>query len=123
MTTHSYKDLQVWQKAMQLTELTYELVQQLPKFEQFSLADQMRRAAVSIPSNIAEGQKRLGKVELAHFCSIALGSAAELETQTLLCQRIYGLEIDGLLSSIEEISKMLTALIKVLRTSNYPTKN
>lgn len=103
---------------MEAVKLAYVLVNQLPKNEQFALADQMRRSAVSIPSNIAEGQKRFGKAEMAHFCSIALGSTAELETQTLLCEQLYQLDGGELIVLLDEISKMLTVLISNLRTKN-----
>lgn len=118
MATHSYHDLIVWQQAMDLVELAYKICAQLPAEEKYVLCDQMKRSAVSIPSNIAEGQKRLGKAEMAHFCGIALGSTAELETQLLLASRLYGLSVEPELLLCEEISKMLTALIKALRTKN-----
>ena len=84
---HSYKDLMVWQKAMDLVVEVYRIVQLLPKEETYGLSDQMRRAAVSIPSNIAEGSGRSEK-DFAHFLSIALGSLFELNTQIMLSERI-----------------------------------
>ena len=83
----SYRDLEVWKAACDLAEKVYRLVETFPKFESYGLADQMRRAAVSIPSNIAEGAGRLGPVEYRHSLSIALGSLAELRTQVELSRR------------------------------------
>ncbi len=116
MATYNYQDLDVWKKAMLLVEQAYKVSAKLPKSEQFALADQIRRAAVSIPSNIAEGQKRLGRAETIHFAGIALGSTAELETQLILCQRLHGLEVSESLDLCVQVSKMLTALIRSLRS-------
>ena len=84
--TRSYMDLICWQKAMDLVTEIYRLTKQLPKEEVFGLASQLRRAAVSIPSNIAEGQGRLSKGEFRTFLGNARGSLSELETQILICQ-------------------------------------
>ena len=92
MSNYGFKDLIVWQKSMALTKEIYVLVKRLPKEELYALSDQMRRAAVSIPSNIAEGQGRTSPKEFAHFLSIANGSKAELETQLLLCVELGYLE-------------------------------
>ena len=86
MRTH--KELLVWQKSMLLVEEVYRLVKMLPKEETYALSDQMRRAAISIPSNIAEGNARNSPKEFQQFLYISLGSAAELETQLLICQRL-----------------------------------
>lgn len=103
---------------MALVELTYVICTQLPTSEKYGLRSQMARSAVSIPSNIAEGQKRIGKAEMANFCGIALGSLAELETQLILTNRLYKLQVEKELQLCEEVSKMLTGLIKALRTKN-----
>jgi four helix bundle protein len=84
----NFKDLLVWQKSMDLVEAVYLLSSKLPREETFGLTAQMRRAAVSIPSNIAEGQQRRGPREFLHFLSIAIGSLAEIETQLLLTVRL-----------------------------------
>lgn len=83
-----FRDLIVWQKAMELVAEVYRLVKRLPKEELFALSDQIRRAAISIPSNIAEGQGRNSLKEFIHFLAIAKGSKAELETQLLLCVKV-----------------------------------
>ncbi len=116
MATYNYKDLTVWQKSMDFVELVYKVCANLPKTEMYALCDQMKRAAVSIPSNIAEGQKRLNRQETIQFTGIALGSLAELETQLHLCSRIYKIDVSNELALSEEVGKMLTGLIKSLRS-------
>lgn len=115
MKAYNFQDLIVWQRSMQLVRETYQVLEKLPTSEKFALSDQMRRSAISIPSNIAEGQKRLGRKETIQFSGIALGSLAELQTQLLLCGQLYSLETHSLVGECDEISKMLTALIKSLR--------
>ena len=88
MAVKNYTELLVWRKAMELTAEVYRIVKMLPKEELFALSDQMRRAAVSIPSNIAEGQARTSTREFLKFLSIAKGSKAELETQLILCVKV-----------------------------------
>ena len=83
-----FKDLVVWQKAMELVAEVYLLAKKLPKEEIYALSNQLRRSAVSIPSNIAEGQGRNSTKEFIQFIAIAKGSKAELETQLLLCVKI-----------------------------------
>lgn len=110
----SYEDLIVWQKAMDLTEEIYKLMKHLPIEERFSLQDQMKRAAVSIPSNIAEGFGRKNKKEFHRFLLIARGSAMELETQLKICVRIKYLEQENIstaLNLLTEISKITTTLL------------
>ncbi len=116
-----FKDLIVWQKAMELVTEVYILVKKLPKEELFALSDQMRRAAISIPSNIAEGQGRNSTKEYIHFLAIAKGSKAELETQLLLCVKINYLEdseIETAINLIHEVGKMLNTLQKSLKPNN-----
>jgi len=84
----SYRELLVWQKAIELTVLVYRLTEVFPKREVYGLAAQLRRAAVSIPSNIAEGYGRGSRKEYLQFLSIAQGSLKELETQIILAQRL-----------------------------------
>lgn len=116
MATYNYQDLIVWQKAMLLVEGAYKVTAQLPKSEVYALADQIRRSSMSIPSNIAEGQKRLSKNETTHFIGIALGSVAELETQLILCQRLYSIDVSEELGLCAEVGKMATALVRKLRS-------
>ncbi len=110
MQSRSYEDLIVWQKSIQLVVLTYECTESFPKTEQFGLTSQMRRASVSIASNIAEGSKRGGEKE---FLRIAYGSASELETQLHISQRLVFCpesHYQGMRGLITEVSKMLHAL-------------
>ena len=113
----SYRDLLVWQKAIQLVKNVYRLTQSFPSEEKFGLVSQMRRAAVSVPSNIAEGQARHTRKEFVQFLSHAEGSVAELETQVILaielgfCTKADTLEITGLTT---ELSKMLDSLRRKL---------
>lgn len=120
MKGKNYRELLVWQKAMQAAEDTYNIVKTLPKEEMFALSDQMRRAAVSIPSNIAEGNARDTNKETVHFLYIAQGSRAELETQLELCRRIGYItekDLQYMLVQTQEIGSMFAGLIRPL-TSN-----
>lgn len=114
---NSYKDLIVWQKAVDLCVDIYELTKSFPKSEVYGLSSQIQRCAVSVPSNIAEGQKRGSKTEYIHFLRISYGSGAELETQLIIAQKIgYMSKImyDKLTQEIDEIMRMLNVLIKRL---------
>jgi four helix bundle protein len=116
----SYKELIVWQKSMELAEKVYLLVKALPKEETYALSDQIRRAAVSIPSNIAEGHARQSQKEFLQFLCIARGSRAELETQLLLARRLGYFETvsselyDATMILLDEISRMLFSLTSKL---------
>ena len=113
MKSSNYKELRVWQKSMDLTTKIYNLVKLLPKEETYALSDQMRRAAISIPSNIAEGQGRNSEKEYINFLSIARGSLWELETQLEICVRLGYVEqsiIADTLDLITEVSKMINGL-------------
>ena len=106
----NYKELIVWQKAMTLTEEIYRIVKFLPKEELFGLSDQMRRAAVSIPSNIAEGHGRNTNGDFHRFLLIARGSLMELETQLEICKRLHYIpekELKASGSLCREIEKIL----------------
>ena len=120
MPLRSFRDLIVWQKAMRLARETYCLVKLLPMEERYALSDQMRRAAVSIPSNIAEGQSRNTKKEFIQFLHIAKGSNSELMTQFLLCLDFEYLkkeEIQKVMNLCTEIDGLLGGLIKILKTN------
>ena len=112
-----FKDLIVWQKSMDLVEEIYKLTKKLPREELYSLSDQIRRASVSIPSNIAEGNNRSSTKDFIKFLYISKGSNAELETQLLIALRLkYFTETDAekALVLCGEIEKMLNALIRNL---------
>ena len=121
MGVKTYKELLVWQKSMELVKIIYELVRELPKEELFALSAQMRRSAISLPSNIAEGAERDSTKEFIHFINIAQGSRAELETQTLLCESIGYLkreETDKTIELLSEIGRMLSDLKRALNSSH-----
>ena len=113
----SYEDLIVWQKAMDLVVEVYKVIKLLPKEETYALSDQMKRAAISIPSNIAEGQQRNTTKDFIRFLYIAKGSKGELETQILLCLKLKYLthtQIETSRDLLSEVGKMLNSLIKKL---------
>ena len=114
MAIKSHKDLIVWQKSYDLVKLVYLFSDNLPKSEQFGLVSQMRRCAVSIPSNIAEGHQRHNQREYRQFLGIAQGSAAELETQLLLSAELFELDAQSSLDLLYEVQKMLKSLCKKL---------
>jgi four helix bundle protein len=114
----SYKELVVWQKAMLLAEGVYRLSVNMPKEERFGLISQIRRAAVSVPSNIAEGQGRLSRGEFKQFLGQARGSLYELETQVRLANSLTYLSNDSaneLLFSSAGVGRLLNGLITSLR--------
>lgn len=110
-----HKDLIVWQKSMELTRIIYTLTKRFPQGEIFGLTNQIRRAVVSIPSNIAEGFGRNSDKQFIHFLKIAKGSAAELETQLLISRDLSYLtakDAKSTLALYDEIARMLGALIR-----------
>jgi len=112
-----FKDLIVWQKAMDLVTSVYRITDAFPKREVYSLTDQIR-AAVSVPSNIAEGQAHFSKAEFLHFLRHSCGSLAELETQILIAERLQYTrhpEVEALLAPVVEVGKLLNGLINSLR--------
>ena len=115
-----YKELLIWQKGMSLAKDVYGLTARFPGDERFGLVSQMRRAAVSVPSNIAEGQARHGTREFLQFLSHASGSLAELETQLLLSVDMkYCSEndVESVTGLISELQKMIAALRRTLENS------
>lgn len=118
MKTESYKDLIVWQKAIEVSVLIYKLTDKFPKSEVFSLTNQLRRAVVSIPSNIAEGWARKGLGEYIQFLRIAYGSASEVETQLILSKKLkFGddNEYQNIENLLSEVQKMLYVLMRNLK--------
>jgi four helix bundle protein len=116
--SHSFRDLKVWQRAMDLVEDVYLLTKGFPTDERFGLTAQLRRAVVSIPSNIGEGARRKRRKAFLHHLDIALGSQAEVEVQIEIAKRLqFILEDDyaRLQRHIEEIGKMLNGLINSLQ--------
>ena len=116
----SYRDLKAWQKAMDLVVAIYEATENFPKQEMYGLTSQVRRAAVSVPSNIAEAQGRRLPGDFQHFLRNARGSLLELETQILLAQRLKyldGKEADGLLARTAEVGRILNGLLAAIRAN------
>lgn len=117
----SYKELIVWQKAMQLVEQVFILTDTFPKSEMYGIISQMRRAAIAIPSNIAEGYGRKSAKEYSQFYSIAYGSALELETQLIIAKRLKLADIkkfDKAEDLLEEVLKMLNVMTSKMRKLN-----
>lgn len=117
MKVKSYKDLEVWKKGIEIVDLVYEITSKFPKEEKYGLAGQMQKAAVSIPSNIAEGFSRQHTKEYQQFCYISLGSCAELNTQTIIAQRrryMSAEDFKRLEEYLDHESRMLMNLIKNL---------
>lgn len=116
----TFKDLIVWQHAIMFATNVYDITKLFPKEEIYGLSSQLRRASVSIPSNLAEGSKR-GSKEFAQFIRIAQGSGAEIETQLIISKNLGYLkeeELNKLLENLESIMKMLTGLLKTTTSSN-----
>jgi four helix bundle protein len=110
-----YKDLEVWKKAIDVVTAIYRLTSAFPDAEKFGITNQMRRAAVSVPSNIAEGSARHHPKDFTHFLRIADGSAAELETQLIISVKLgFVSDAEQLLNEIIVVRRMLAGLIKSL---------
>ncbi|MDE6632779.1 MAG: four helix bundle protein [Muribaculaceae bacterium] len=117
MLTSDFKDLRIWKQSMDIVSDIYMLLDNLPNFERYALADQIRRSSVSVPSNIAEGQRRNSNKDFIRFLSISRGSLAELETQLLLCIRLSYLEessVRDILIRMKAVDKMIVSLIMSL---------
>ena len=116
-TIHGYKDLIVWQRAIELVVAVYALTESFSKEEVYGLTSQMRRAAVSVASNIAEGRMRGTKKDFTNFLRIAFGSGAELETQVVVAKllpKTKGSQYASVDSLLEEVMKMLNVMLKKL---------
>ena len=114
---NKFKDLKVWQRAMGLSTEVYKCVALFPNTEKYGLVSQLTRCSVSIPSNISEGAGRNSEKEFAHFLSIALGSAFELETQLIIATRLSFLneeKSNTLLTELDQVQKMINGLRRSL---------
>ncbi|MEW6130564.1 MAG: four helix bundle protein [Acidobacteriota bacterium] len=119
MTSKSYQDLEVWQRAMDVVVECYRVTQAFPKSEVYGLTNQLQRAAVSIPANIAEGQGRQYDSEFIQFLYVAPGSLTELETHIQIAARLNYLassEANHLLAKTGEVGRLLNGLIRFLRS-------
>jgi four helix bundle protein len=114
----NFRQLTIWTKSIELSQAIYRITKKLPEDEKFGLTPQMRRASISIPSNITEGCRRNSDIEYKRFLEIAMGSAFELETQLIIACRIDYLsfqETENLLTQITELEKQINALINKLK--------
>ena len=114
----SYRQLIAWQKAMDLVDLVYDCTDQFPRRELYDLGSQLRRAAVSVPSNIAEGQARQSQREFYRFLSNARGSLVEIETQILIAQRrpyISAADAERVMDHCAELGRILNGLIASIK--------
>lgn len=117
VSAKNYRELLVWQEGIQLAKAVYKLTEKFPRQETYALADQIRRAVVSVPSNIAEGQARKAPADFRRFLHISLGSLAEVDTQLVLAQEFGYLskeDINVLDEQIQSLRKKLYALINSL---------
>lgn len=111
----THKDLDIWKQGIELVEKVYKVTAGYPKEEVYGLTNQMRRASVSIPSNISEGAARSSKKEFVQFLYVSLGSLAELETQTIISEKLGYLENDELTELIEKQRRKQLNFIKYLK--------
>ena len=113
----TYRDLDIWKVGIQLVKDVYELTEQFPKHELYGLVSQMRRAGVSIPSNVAEGFRRYHNKEYKQFLYVSLGSCAELETQATIAKELAYISEDkeaAVLEKLDHLSRMISNLLKKL---------
>ena len=118
MTTRDFRTLEVWRRSHEFALKVYRVTSKFPAHEQFGLTNQMRRAAVSVPTNIAEGCGRGGDAELARFLTISQGSASELEYQVVLTRELGYLsngDEQELLAEVVQLQRMLSAFISTIR--------
>lgn len=116
----AHKNLKAWQEAMELARLTYKLTSLLPSEEKFGLQAQMRRAAVSVPSNVAEGAARQTTKDSIQFYVVARSSLSELDTQVELCSTLHLLEIEQcstIMAQIDKVDALLSGLIRYKRST------
>lgn len=115
----THRDLDVWREGIALVVEVYKLLKVFPREERYGLLDQIKRAAVSIPSNIAEGAARKSPKEFMQFLYIALGPAAELETQLVISKKLSFLAEEEILEKLERLKSKLPGLIRSLRDKSY----
>lgn len=115
---HNFRELKVWQEALKITKLTYQLTKTFPSSEMYGLISQMNRAAVSIPSNIAEGAGRNSNKEFSQFLNITMGSCFELETQLIIAFELSYItkeDLEKFIIDLNKLEKMTNSLISTLR--------
>jgi len=107
---HNFKELLVWKKSIELVKSIYQITSILPSDERFGLISQMNRSSVSIPSNIAEGSGRTSEKEFIHFLNISISSSYELETQLIITNELFQVDIESVIGQISEVQKMILGL-------------
>ena len=107
---HNFKELLVWKKSIDLVKSIYQITSILPSDERFGLISQMNRSSVSIPSNIAEGSGRTSEKEFIYFLNIAISSSYELETQLIITNELFQVDIESVIGQISEVQKMILGL-------------
>jgi four helix bundle protein len=118
-----HKDLDVWKHSVDLVIDVYRISKEFPKEEIYGLTNQIRRSAVSIPSNISEGAARNTEKEFVQFLYIALGSSSELETQLIIAQKLnYGKDIDLLLEKLKSVMKLVQGLIRHYKNKSVTSR-
>lgn len=117
----TYEDLQIWQKSMDLVTQVYNLSEHLPKSEDYILSSQIKRAAISIPSNISEGWARKSNKAFANFLKIAFGSLHEVLTQLQIIKNLFKIDISELRLNFIELSKMINGFIKYIEYKHQNT--
>jgi four helix bundle protein len=115
-TMRTHKDLDIWKRGIEFVGEVYKVTADFPKEELYSLTSQIRRAAISYPSNIAEGAARFSKKEFTQFLYISLGSLSEVETQLIIAKKLRYLKADSLLTEIEVLRRMTLNFIKYLKS-------
>jgi four helix bundle protein len=113
---HNFRDLGIWKDSFSIVKEVYELCQKLPDDEKFGLKSQIQRCALSIPSNIAEGSGRTSDKEFLHFLNIAISSSYELETQLLLCNELFAIEVNDLIEKLHSNQRMIGGLKRKIST-------
>ena len=114
----NFRNYDIWKKGMDIADRVYSIIEGFPKFETYGLSDQLRRAAVSIPSNIAEGSSRTSEAEFVHFLEYSIGSCFEVETQLEIAKRrgyIKDEQYDGLLNQLQTEEKQINQFISKLK--------
>ena len=121
---HNFKELKIWTKALDLSMSVYKVTASFPKDDRFGLISQIKRSAVSIPSNIAEGAGRNSDKEFIYFLSVANGSAYEIQTQLLISNNLKFLKdnvLESMLNELDEIQKMNYNFQKILKKNSFKT--
>lgn len=111
---HNFRKLEIWRLSMELVKQVYALSKNLPESEKFGLISQVQRCAISIPSNIAEGSGRTSNKEFNHFLKIAISSSYELETQLILANELYSIEIEEVSNDLRNIQNMIGGFLRKL---------